>query len=89
MRLFGVSLIAWILSWFWKHNGKVADGAVWVAIITMSVLFGVGHLPALTLANRYAHPCPHHAHLDFERVGWVRSLAMYYVTGSAVSCQLC
>lgn len=49
MRLFGVSLIAWILSWFWKHNGKVADGAVWVAIITMSVLFGVGHLPALTL----------------------------------------
>ena len=56
MRLVGVSVVAWGLGLFWRRNGKVADGAVWVAIFTLSILFGIGHLPALLLITETLTP---------------------------------
>ncbi len=50
-RLFLVTLLAWILSWF-SHTdeGKPSPTAMWIAIVGSAVLFGLGHLPA-TLAS--------------------------------------
>lgn len=47
-RLFGVSLVAWLLSHIGHYDG--GDPTAWVmwsAIIVMSALFAIGHLPAL------------------------------------------
>jgi membrane protease YdiL (CAAX protease family) len=50
-RLFLVTLLAWILSWFQRtEEGKPTPAAMWIAIVTSAVIFGLGHLPA-TLAS--------------------------------------
>ena len=47
MRLFLLSLVAWLLGRRWKTPaGMPAAGAFWVAILGVAVLFGLGHLPA-------------------------------------------
>jgi len=47
LRLFLVSLLAWLLSRVWKgREGKPTVGGMWLVIIVASVLFGLGHLPA-------------------------------------------
>ena len=50
-RLFFVTLLAWIVSRF-SHtdDGKPSSFAMWIAIISSAVVFGLGHLPA-TLAS--------------------------------------
>jgi membrane protease YdiL (CAAX protease family) len=46
MRLFLVSLVAWLFGRLWKtHAGLPSSGAFWAAIILVAVLFGLGHLP--------------------------------------------
>lgn len=46
MRLFLVSLVAWMLGKFFKAgDGMPASGAFWGAIILVAILFGLGHLP--------------------------------------------
>ncbi len=46
MRLFLVSLVAWLLGKFWKTpEGLPTPGAFWCAIILVAILFGLGHLP--------------------------------------------
>jgi len=47
MRLFLVSVLAWVLGRFWQNgSGLPADGAYWLAILLAALLFGLGHLPA-------------------------------------------
>lgn len=49
LRLGLMTLIAWILKWFWHTpppNPRPAGGAVWTANIIAAVLFGLAHLPA-------------------------------------------
>jgi membrane protease YdiL (CAAX protease family) len=47
MRLFLLSLVAWLLGRWWKTaDGTPATGAFWVAIVVVAILFGLGHLPA-------------------------------------------
>jgi hypothetical protein len=47
MRLFLVSLMAWLLGKFWRTpEGRPAGGAFWSAIILVALVFGLGHLPA-------------------------------------------
>lgn len=46
LRLFVVSLLAWLLSRVWKdREGNPTAGGMWLVIIAASVLFGLGHLP--------------------------------------------
>lgn len=46
LRLFLVSLLAWLISRVWKDaEGKPTAGGMWLVIIVASVLFGLGHLP--------------------------------------------
>lgn len=46
MRLFLLSLVAWVLGRWWKTPaGLPAQGAFWTAILVVAVLFGLGHLP--------------------------------------------
>lgn len=46
LRLFVVSLLAWLVSRVWKdREGKPTAGSMWLAIVVASVLFGLGHLP--------------------------------------------
>ncbi len=48
MRLFGVSLVAWIMSRILHMtNGLSTTADFWIAIIIMAVLFAIGHLPTL------------------------------------------
>ena len=47
MRLFLVSLIAWLLGRWWRTaDGLPASGAFVTAIVIVAVIFGLGHLPA-------------------------------------------
>jgi membrane protease YdiL (CAAX protease family) len=47
MRLFLVSLVAWLCGRWWKTpNGLPTPWAFWIAIVLVAVLFGLGHLPA-------------------------------------------
>ena len=47
MRLFLLSLLAWLLGKWWRNaDGKPTAGAFWTAIILVAILFGLGHLPA-------------------------------------------
>lgn len=47
MRLFLLSLAAWLLGRWWKTaEGVPTPGAFWAAIVVVAILFGVGHLPA-------------------------------------------
>lgn len=53
MRLFLVSLVAWLLGKFWKTpEGLPARGAFWCAIILVAILFGLGHLPITSALTR-------------------------------------
>lgn len=46
MRLFLLSLVAWLLGKRWKTTaGMPSTGAFWAAIILVAILFGLGHLP--------------------------------------------
>ena len=47
MRLFLVSLVAWVCGRWWRTPGGLpTSGAFWIAIVLVAVLFGLGHLPA-------------------------------------------
>ena len=47
MRLFLLSLVAWLLGKWWKTTeGTPTSATFWTAIILVAVLFGLGHLPA-------------------------------------------
>ncbi|HUC31151.1 MAG TPA: hypothetical protein VMR99_00475 [Candidatus Paceibacterota bacterium] len=43
MRLFGFSVLVWLLSFVWYPNIAI----FWIVNIVMAVVFGIGHLPAL------------------------------------------
>jgi hypothetical protein len=48
MRLFGLSVVAWFLSLVWHTPAGLPPAAVlWSANIIMTIVFGLGHLPAL------------------------------------------
>jgi hypothetical protein len=48
IRLFGLSVLAWLLSHAWRRASGSADLVVfWTANVVMAVLFGIAHLPAL------------------------------------------
>ncbi len=50
MRLFLMSLLAWFLGMIWHDgNDRPRVGAFWAANLGAAILFGVGHLPALSL----------------------------------------
>ena len=47
MRLFLLSVVAWLLGNVWKTADKTPSSrAFWAAIILVAILFGLGHLPA-------------------------------------------
>ncbi len=47
MRLFGLSVLAWLLSRIWHTTaGMPTVLDFWIVNIVMSILFGLGHLPA-------------------------------------------
>lgn len=47
MRLFLLSVLAWLLGRWWKTTeGIPTPGAFWTAIFLAALLFGLGHLPA-------------------------------------------
>jgi Type II CAAX prenyl endopeptidase Rce1-like len=48
MRLFGLSVLAWMLSRIWRTSAGLPTSTVfWIANVIMAILFGLGHLPAL------------------------------------------
>jgi len=48
MRLFGFSIIVWLLSRIWHTSvGLPTSTVLWVGNIILAVVFGLGHLPAL------------------------------------------
>jgi hypothetical protein len=48
MRLFGFSVLAWLLSRMWHTPTGLPTSAVfWIVNVIMAVVFGLGHLPAL------------------------------------------
>src|SRR5262249_15826097 len=47
MRLFGLSALVWLLSHIWPVTaGASNDPVFWMVNIAISILFGLGHLPA-------------------------------------------
>lgn len=47
-RLFGISVVAWLLSRIWHTStGLPTAGVFWVANIFLALLFALGHLPVL------------------------------------------
>jgi hypothetical protein len=48
MRLFGLSVVAWLLSRVWHTaSGSPTTAVFWVANVILAVAFALGHLPAL------------------------------------------
>ncbi|MFZ2804718.1 MAG: CPBP family glutamic-type intramembrane protease [Patescibacteria group bacterium] len=48
MRLFGLSVVAFLLSRVWHTAAGLPTAAVlWIANVVLAILFGLGHLPAL------------------------------------------
>lgn len=48
MRLFGLSALVWLFSRIWHSSaGMPTDAVFWVGNVLMTILFGIGHLPAL------------------------------------------
>jgi len=46
MRLFLMSLLAWLLGLVWRdRSGHPTVGALWAANLVAAILFGLGHLP--------------------------------------------
>src|SRR6056297_4282779 len=52
LRLFALTFYAWVLTWiiakFRKEEVKENKTIIWIAIILSALLFGIGHLPALS-----------------------------------------
>jgi membrane protease YdiL (CAAX protease family) len=49
LRLFLLSLLAWIGSRIWRDDhGRPVVGVLWGATILSAIVFGLGHLPALS-----------------------------------------
>ncbi|QQR84022.1 CPBP family intramembrane metalloprotease [Candidatus Peregrinibacteria bacterium] len=46
LRLFFMSLIAWIIGYITKKQAGKNAGIMWVSILVASIIFGLGHLPA-------------------------------------------
>lgn len=47
LRLFGMTLIVWLLARITKKKGdSIPNSFYWIAILFTSLLFGIGHLPA-------------------------------------------
>lgn len=56
MRLFLLSLVAWLFGKWWKTtDGVPTAGAFWAAIVVVAILFGVGHLPATAAVTPLTH----------------------------------
>jgi len=54
MRLFGFSVLAWLLSRVWHTPaGLPTDAVLWTANAIMAVLFGLGHLPTDNIPERH------------------------------------
>jgi Type II CAAX prenyl endopeptidase Rce1-like len=50
MRLFLMSLTAWLFSRRWQtREGLPTTGAFWAAVVLVAIVFGLGHLPATSL----------------------------------------
>lgn len=48
LRLFGLSVVAWLLSRIWHTAADLPTSAIfWVTNLILAILFGLGHLPAL------------------------------------------
>src|SRR5699024_12193066 len=46
LRLFGMTLIVWLLVWITKkEKGNIPNSFYYVAIFLTAILFGLGHLP--------------------------------------------
>ena len=54
-RLFLVTLLAWTLSWF-SHlgDGKPSNLAMWIAIVSAAIIFGLGHIPAVLASTPFS-----------------------------------
>jgi len=54
-RLFLLTLLAWILSWF-SHieDRRPSPTVMWIAILGSAVIFGLGHLPATLVTNQFS-----------------------------------
>lgn len=53
MRLFLMSLVAWVAGKVWKTaSGQPASGAFWLANILVAIAFGAGHLPLAAQLTR-------------------------------------
>lgn len=49
-RLFLLSLFAWLLNRGWRsHRSQLGAGVFWFANLTAAVLFGLGHLPGVSM----------------------------------------
>ncbi|MFD1066613.1 CPBP family glutamic-type intramembrane protease [Oceanobacillus locisalsi] len=47
LRLFGMTLIVWLLAWITKkQKGDIPNSFYYIAIFLTAILFGLGHLPA-------------------------------------------
>ncbi|GGP16911.1 CPBP family intramembrane glutamic endopeptidase [Oceanobacillus neutriphilus] len=47
LRLFGMTLIVWLLAWITKkQKGDIPHSFYYIAIFLAAILFGLGHLPA-------------------------------------------
>jgi hypothetical protein len=52
LRLFLMSLIVWIFFKIKKSaNGKPTDSSIWLAIILTAIIFGLSHLPAVSITT--------------------------------------
>ena len=48
MRLFGLSILAWLLARIWRTPvGLPTNAVLWAANAVMAIVFGLGHLPTL------------------------------------------
>jgi membrane protease YdiL (CAAX protease family) len=54
-RLFLLTLLAWVLSWF-SHleDQRPSPTVMWIAIFGSAVVFGLGHLPATLVTNQFS-----------------------------------
>jgi len=54
-RLFILTLLAWIFSWF-SHtkDQQPSPTAMWIAILSSAIIFGLGHLPATLVTNQFS-----------------------------------
>ncbi|MEN0065365.1 MAG: CPBP family intramembrane glutamic endopeptidase [Myxococcota bacterium] len=46
LRLFLLSVVAWVLSWPARRKKRPFEGAITAAVVVSALLFGLGHLPA-------------------------------------------